>query len=336
MQGDGHPPPAGREALVSQQTERTSQARRTSAAGGGQTARILAIVATNLALVLAAIILASTGDGTFPDINTQTLAVGMLPVSAALGLVLACRRLDLSLPVILVLALALGSKRYIVIGAPILPVVAICALAGGVGLASALVTWYGRISSALWTGIVGFGLFLLLSILKGVSPGGGPWPWPWALLVSVGVLAGGAAILGVTGLVAPPSLPPIIRVGSRGIAGLAGAWIVAGVGVALASLSGAAGISAGDLQRSYPLMLSAAALGGAFILRGRWGALAAVLLTCLGHLAWSFAWNSDLGKGIAEILIPGAAPLVVIPLYLAIDWLVRRHTGESSPTGLLA
>jgi len=321
---------------VAEQTERASKTRRTSGSVGGQTTRILAIVAANLALVLAAIILASLGDGTFPDINTQTLAVGMLPVSAALGLVLSCRRLDLSLPVILVLALALQSKRYIILGVPILPTVTICALAGGVGLASALVTWYGRISSALWTGVVGFSLFLLLSVLKGASPGAGPWPWPWALLLSVGVLAGGAAVLGVTGLVSPPWLPPIIRAGSRGIAGLAGAWVVAGVGVSLASLSEAARVSAAELQGAYPLMLSAAALGGAFILRGRWGALAAVLLTCLGHLAWSFAWNAYLGKGIAEIVIPGAAPLVVIPLYLAIDWLVRRRTSESSPTGLLA
>lgn len=321
---------------MAEPVQRESHTRRAPSGAGGYTARILAIVAVNLVLVLAAVILASLGDGKLPDINTQTLAVGVLPVSAALGLVLSCRRLDLSLPVILVLALALQSKRYIVVGAPILPTVTICALAGGVGLASALVTWYGRISSALWTGIVAFGLFLLLSILKGVSPGAGPWPWPWALMLSVGVLAGGAAILGVTGLVSPPSLPPIIRAGSRGIAGLAAAWIVAGVGVSLGSLSDAARISAGELQNSYPLMLSAAALGGAFILRGRWGALAAVLLTCLGHLAWSFAWNAYLGKGIAEILIPAAVPLVVIPLYLAIDWLVRRHTRESSPTGLLA
>jgi len=321
---------------VPERTEPESKTRRASARVSSQTARILTIVAANVALVLAAVILASRGDGTFPDINAQTLGVGMLPVSAALGLMLACRRLDFSLPVILVLALALQSNRYIVVGAPILPTVTICALAGGVGLASALVTWYGRISSALWTGIVGFGLFLLLSVLKGVSPGAGPWPWPWALLLSVGVLAGGAAILGVTGLVSPPSLPPIIRAGSRGIAGLAGAWMVAGVGVSLASLSDAARISAGELQASYPLTLSAAALGGAFILRGRWGTLAAVLLTCLGHLAWSFAWNTYLGEGIAEILIPGAVPLVVIPLYLGIDWLIRRHTSESSPTGLLA
>ena len=321
---------------MAEQTERPSKTRRTSGSVGGQTARILAIVAVNLALVLAAVILASLGGGTFPDINTQTLAVGLLPVSAALGLVLSCRRLDLSLPVILVLALALQSKRYIILGAPILPAVTICVLAGGVGLASALVTWYGRISSALWTGVVGFGLFLLLSVLKGASPGAGPWPWPWALLLSAGALAGGAAVLGVTGLVTPPSLPPIIRAGTRGIAGLAGAWVVAGVGVSLAALPEAARVSAGELQGAYPLMLSAAALGGAFILRGRWGALAAVLLTCLGHLAWSFAWNTDLGEGIAEILIPGAVPLVVIPLYLGIDWLVRRHTGESSPTGLLA
>jgi len=321
---------------VTQEAERATKTRRTPTGAGGQAARILAIVAVNLALVLAAVILASVGGGTFPDINTQTLAVGMLPVSAALGLMLVCRRLDLSLPVILVLALALQSKRYIVIGSPILPTVTICALAGGVGLASALVTWYGRISSALWTGVVGFGLFLLLSILKGASPGAGPWPWPWALLLSVVVLAGGAAVLGVTGLVAPPSLPPIIRAGSRGIAGLAAAWIVAGVGVSVASLSQAARISADELLGSYPLMLSAAAMGGAFILRGRWGTLAAVLLTSLGHLAWSFAWHTDLGEGIAEILIPGAVPLLIIPLYLAIDWLVRRHTSESSPTGLLA
>ena len=147
---------------MAEPAQRESYTRRAPSGTGGYTARILAIVAVNLVLVLAAVILASRGDGKLPDINTQTLAIGVLPVSAALGLMLSCRRLDLSLPVILVLALALQSRRYIVVGAPILPTVTICARAGGVGLASALVTWYGRISSALWTGIVAFGLFLLV------------------------------------------------------------------------------------------------------------------------------------------------------------------------------
>lgn len=321
---------------MSRRADEPSETSGSSAAVSGQTARVLTVLAVNLALVLAAVILALTAGGSLPDLNAKTLAVGLLPVSAALGLVLACRRLDFSLPVILTFALALQTKRYIVLGEPILPMVTICAAAAGVGLVSALVTWYGRISSALWTGILGFGLWLMLGILKVDGSGPGPWPWPWALLVSMGFVTGGAAVLGVTGLVSLPSLPPIIRMGSRGFAGLAGSWIIAGATVALASLSDTASLPAGELHTAYPLMLAAAALGGAFVLRGRWGALAAVLLTSVGHLAWSFAWRTDLGNATADILIPAGAPLVAIPLYLLIDWVIRRRTSESAPTGLLA
>jgi len=318
------------------ETEPESQPRAKSAAVSGETARLVAVLALNVALVLAVVVLVSRGGGSFPDLNARTLGLGCLPVSAALGLMLACRRLDFSLPVILALGLALQTPRHLFTSQPILSMAIVCGAAAVLGLTSALVTWFGRISSALWTGILGFGLLLVLRLLRIESAGPGLWPWPWAMAAAVGLLAAGAAVLGTTGLVTPPSTPPIIRSGSRGFAGLTAAWIIASVGVALASLSNAAELSAQRLLDSYPMMLAAAALGGAFILRGRWGALAAVLLTAVGHLAWSFAEHADLGNATANVLVPGLAPLVAIPLYLLIDRLIRRHTKESAPTGLLA
>jgi len=208
-------------------------------------------------------------------------------------------------------------------------------IAAGLGLASALVTRYGRISSALWTGILGFSLWLALAVLKVPTPGPGPWPWPWALAGSLAVAAGGAAVLGLTDLIHPPSLPPIIRAGSRGLPGLALAWVVATVTAAIASLSSAAVLPAERLQEAYPQVLSAAVLGGGFILRGKWGPVAAVGLACAGHLAWALAYQTRLANATADGLVPAVAPLAAIPLYLAIDWVIRRSTGESAPTGLL-
>lgn len=317
-------------------SEGRSETSRAAAAIDCQTVRVVAIVGLNLALVVVAVVLASSMGGKLPDLNAATLAVGLLPVSAALGLVLGCRRIDFALPVILVLALACQTHRHLLTDQPILSLAMVCGAAGAVGLTSALVTWFGRISSALWTGTFAFGLWLLLGVMQISGEGPGAWPWPWALAASLGFLLAGAAVLGLAGLVALPSLPPIVRSGSKGFAGLAAAWIITGVTVALAAQSAAARMTAGELQAAYPRMLAAAAMSGAFILRGRFGALAAVLLTCLGHLAWSFAWSTNLGNTTLDILVPAVAPLVAIPLYLVVDWFVRQRSGESAPTGLLA
>ena len=59
---------------MAEPAQRESYTRRAPSSAGGYTARILAIVAVNLGLVLAEVILASLGDGKFPDINAQTLA----------------------------------------------------------------------------------------------------------------------------------------------------------------------------------------------------------------------------------------------------------------------
>jgi len=312
-----------------------SSRRRRPAGTGVDGARLMAIAAANLALIVAAFVLGSLKGGELPNLNAQTLALGVLPVSAATGLMLACRRIDFSLPMILAFALVLATKRYIVVGEPFVPILTTCGIAAALGLASALVTWYGRISSALWTGILGFSLWLLLTVLKVPNPGPGPWPWPWALLLALAVVSGGAAALGAAGLVSLPNLPPIIRTGPRGLPGLALAWMLAAVTCAVASLSEAADLSAERIQSAYPQVLSAAVLGGGFILRGRWGAVSAVGLACLGHLAWAFAYETQLAGPMADVLVPAAAPLAAIPLYLGIDWLIRRSTGESAPTGLL-
>lgn len=305
-------------------------------AGGGQSARILTVLAINLGLGLAAVVFASSNNGRLPDLNARTLAIGLLPASAAMGLVLACRRLDLSLPVLLVLVLNLDARCTALPQTPFLRLATLCGIAGAVGLLNAFITWHARISSALWTGLVGFGLWLTMAALGMSRAGPGAWPWPWVLGASLGLVAAGAAVLGITGMVGPPSLPPILRAGWEGFAGLAGSWILAGAAVAMASRSDALSVQPEELRAAYPRMLAAAALGGAYILRGRWAPLAAVASTCAGHLVWSFAWNTDLGNPLADVLVPAAAPLAAIPLYLAIDWTIRRSTGESPPTGLLA
>jgi hypothetical protein len=198
------------------------------------------------------------------------------------------------------------------------------------------VTWYGRISSALWTGIFAFALWLILSMLKVASPAAGPWPWAWAVGLSLGLLVVGAALLGLTGLVSLPSSPPIIRSGSKGFAGLALAWMIALAAQAVAAQSDALRLGADDVLAAYPQMLAAGALGGAFILRGRWGILTAVIMTCLAHVGWSYVMHVDFGSRYAAALVPALAPLAAIPLYLVIDWIIRSRTGESAPTGLMA
>ena len=308
--------------------------RRRGTAVSGYGARLMAIVAVNLALALGVFVYGSLQSG-LPSLNAETLALGVMPVSAAMGLMLACRRIDFALPMILAFALVLATKRYIVLGEPFVPLLTTCLAAAALGLASALVTWYGRISSALWTGLLGFSLWLLLTVMEVPRAGPGPWPWPWALLLALAVLGGGSAVLGAAGLVSPPTLPPIIRTGMRGLPGLAAAWMLAAVTCALASLSQAAHLSAEEIQGAYPQVLSAAVLGGGFILRGKWGAPTAVGLACLGHLVWSLAYQTRLASEAADLLVPAVAPLVAIPLYLVIDRLIRRSTGESAPTGLL-
>jgi hypothetical protein len=305
--------------------------------GGSELARITAILCINLLLVIVVIVFTSSDRGALPDLNADTLSVGLLPISAALGLVLACRRLDLSLPAILALAIALRSHPPDVFqGDPPLRVAILCGVCAGVGLVSALVTWIGRIASALWTGLLAGGLWLLAQELGGVSAAPGGWTWPAALAASLGLLVVGAAVLGATGLVSLPSLPPIVRTGAKGLAGLAGAWIIAGAALALASQSELAGPQTNRPMAAYPVMFAAAAMGGAYVLRGRWGALMAVVLTVVGHLSWSFAWSAQMGSPILDMAIPMVAPLVAVPLYLFTDWTIRHQTSESAPTGLLA
>jgi hypothetical protein len=312
---------------------------------GGALARILTILFVNVILLAVAIGCAYSSGNKLPDLSPSTFAVNLLPISAAMGMILACRRIDFSLPVVLVLAIGLQDTHGVFSNDTFLRTLTVCGIAGGIGLLSAAVTWYGRIASALWTGIFAFGLWLLMSALRLPTDVVGPWPWPWAVGLSVGLLAAGALVLGATGLVSLPSSPPIIRTGSAGFMGLALAWVIAGAAVALASHSSMISVNAEDLPRAFPRLLAAAALGGAFILRGKWGMLTAVVLTCVAHLAWSYvasdinrlsAWDTDLGNHFVKVLVPAAAPLVAIPLYLAIDWLIRRRTGESAPTGLLA
>jgi len=307
---------------------------------GSEIARILAVLGVNLLLVLVVVIITSTEGGGLPDLNAHTLALGLLPVSAAAGLILACRRLDLALPMLLALAVALRVRPpELFRGDPLVRLAILCGVCGGICLVSALVTWFGRIASALWTGLLAIGLWLLA---RELGPANrfmslvGEWPWPAALGASLGLLVVGAAALGAMGLVSLPSLPPIIRAGNKGLAGLASAWVIAGVAVALASRSEVAAMQADEPMLAYAPMLAAGAMGGAYILRGRWGALTAVVLTSLSHLVWVFAQFTDLGSPLLNIIVVAAAPLVAIPLYLFIDWIIRRQTSESAPTGLLA
>lgn len=205
------------------------------------------------------------------------------------------------------------------------------------GLASAAVTWYGRISSGLWTALLAFGLWYFAKAVSTwhLMPVGG-WPWTAAVAASLGVLAAGAAVLGAAGLVNLPSSPPIIRSGSRGFAGLAGAWVVVGLSVALLAEWNAAKQLVDRPALAYPPILAAGALGGAYVLRGRWGALEAVLLTALAHLTWSFLWNAKLADGWLDAAIPILAALAAVPVYLLADAVIRDKTSEGPPTGLLA
>jgi len=302
---------------------------------GGHAARAMAVAAVNIALGVTVFILGSLKGGKLPALDTRTLGIGVMPVSAAMALMLSCRRIDFALPMILAFALAFQTKRLIVVGEPYVSLLTTVGIAAALGLASALVTWYGRISSALWTGILGFSLWMVLAVLKIPDPGPGPWPWPAALALTLALVAGGAALLGTVGFVNPPNLPPIMHAGGRGLTGLILAWVLASITCALASLSDAARLPADRLQAAYPLALSAAVLSGAFIQRGRWGAMTAIALACLGHLVWAFTYETHLANETADVLLPAAAPLAAIPLYLGIDWLIRRSTGETAPTGLL-
>jgi hypothetical protein len=321
----------------------TKEAEEKSSAGGvepstgSDLARILAILGINLFAVVLAVVVASSDHGSLPDLNARTLAVHLLPVSAAMGLLLACRRLDLALPAVLALAVVLrnGPPRWFP-DDPSLRVASLCGLCAGIGLASAVVTWSGRIASALWTALLAIGLWLLAQQMTGLLPSSGEWPWPAALSASLGLLVVGAAVMGMTGLVALPGTPPIIRSGSRGLAGLMTAWMLAGVAVALAAQSESIRSLADKPLEAYPPVLAAAAMGGAYILRGRFGAAAAIALTAVGHLVWAFIWSADLGSPLADLVVPAAVPLVCLPLYLGIDWTIRRSTGESPPTGLMA
>ncbi|MCX5683060.1 MAG: hypothetical protein NT049_05170 [Planctomycetota bacterium] len=313
------------------------------AAGGGaatstgsELARVLAILGVNLIFVMVAVVFTSTGRGKLPDLNFQTLMVGLLPVSAAMGLMLGCRRLDLSLPAVFALMIALRGNPFILHGSEISRMGILCGIGAGLGAASALVTWIGRMASALWTALLAMALWAVLPQVSVLMPTSGMWAWPVALAAALGALVVGGMAMGLTGMVALPSTPPIIRTGARGLSGLVGAWMVAGVALALAAQSADAKPMAGDPLAAYPAMLAAGALGGAYILRGRWGAVVAVALTCVSHLAWAFTVSTDFGSPLADALVPMAAPLAAVPLYLLVDRAIRSSTSESAPTGLLA
>jgi len=303
---------------------------------GGHAARILVILGLNGALVLATLILGSARGGELPSLNTETLAVALLPVSAALGLLVACRRLDFSLPALVALVAVLRANPHILPSEPFTRLGILAGIAAGVCLVSAAVTWYGRISSALWTALVACGLWYFAGAISTwhLLPVGG-WPWTAAVTASLGVLAAGAAVLGAAGLANPPALPPIIGSGSRGFPGLACAWIVVGLAIALLAEWDAAKALIDRPGAAYPPILAAGALGGAFILRGRWGALEAVLLTSAAHLAWAFAWSARLPDAWLDAMLPLAAPLAAIPIYLLADAVIRSRRGEGPPTGLL-
>ncbi|MGB2803019.1 MAG: hypothetical protein WBD52_12030, partial [Phycisphaerae bacterium] len=185
----------------------------------GQIVRILVILGVNLALVITVTVLASA-HGSLPDLNAGTLLVQLLPVSAAMGLVLVCRRLDLALPVLFVAAAAMRANPWAFAGDVWLRMLILCGLAAGVAVVSTLVTWYGRIASALWTVLLA-GLLWHLPVLVKAPPlfGSAGWPWTAAVAASMGFLLVAAAVLGLSRLVAPPSSPPIFHTGSHGLAG---------------------------------------------------------------------------------------------------------------------
>ena len=306
------------------------------ASAGGELARILAVLGINLILVLVAVVFASTERGKLPDLNFQTLLVGVLPVSAAMGLMLGCRRLDLALPALLALMIALRGNSHILPGDDWTRLGILCGVAAALGLLNSLVTWIGRVASAFWTALVALVLLVLAQQAAMPLAGSGTWPWPVALAASLGALVVGGVLMGAMGMVALPTTPPIVRTGARGLSGLIGAWMIAGVALALAAQSETAKSMVDQPLTAYPPMLAAGALGGAYILRGRWGAVVAVALACVGHLAWAFAVSTDLGDPLLDALVPVAVPVVAVPLYLLIDRAIRASTSESAPTGLLA
>jgi len=303
---------------------------------GGELARILAILGINLIFVLVAVVFASTGRGKLPDLNFQTLLVGVLPVSAAMGLMLGCRRLDLALPAVFALMIALRGNSHILPGDELSRIGILCAVGAGIGIFSSLVTWIGRVASAFWTALLAVALWVLAQQMTVAFSTSGTWAWPAALAASLCALVVGGVAMGATGMVALPTTPPIVRTGARGLSGLVGAWMIAGIALALAAQSETAKSMIDQPLAAYPPMLAAGALGGAYILRGRWGAAVAVALTCTGHLAWAFAGSTDFGNPLADALVPVAAPVVAVPLYLLIDRAIRSSTSESTPTGLLA
>jgi hypothetical protein len=310
------------------------QAPKSSGSAGGQAARVLVILGVNAAVVLAAALVA--GEHKLPDFTHSTLAVGLLPVSAAFGLILVCRRIDFTLPLLLVLAGNLPHSAPWLPSDKFLQLLSVAGILAAIGLASALVTWYGRLSSALWTALAALLLYGLVHSPQILDHASGPWPWPWAVGISLGLLVVGAAVLGRAGLVSPPSTPPIMHVGSSGLAGLAAAWMLAAASLALAAQADLAITMDEVPPASYGNVLAAGALGGAVILRGRWGALAAVALAGVAHVCWTYVGHVQMACPPAHVLIKFAAPAAAVPLYLAIDWLIRRWTGESTPTGLLA
>jgi hypothetical protein len=298
-------------------------------------ARLLVVLGVNLVVLLVVAALAALEEG-LPPLRAETLAVGLLPVSAAMGLMLACRRLDLSLPALFVVAALLRANRWALTDDPSARLAMIAAIAGAIALASAFVTWYGRISAALWTALLATAYLAYAPLVKPLPlTAQAGWEWPAAVGVSVGLVALGAAILGLAGMVVPPSQPPILRAGPQGVIGLAAAWTLAALGVAVGAASTDAADAAGDFAGYLP-PLAAAAMSGAYILRGRWGALAAVGAACLAHLVWAYASSADLGRPALDRAVPALAPVVAVPVYLVLDAWLRRRTHESAPTGLLA
>ena len=58
--------------------------------------------------------------------------------------------------------------------------------------------------------------------------------------------------MGVTGMVALPTTPPIVRTGARGLSGLIGAWMIAGIALALAAQSETAKSMIDQPLAAYP------------------------------------------------------------------------------------
>ncbi len=297
----------------------------------GHLVRVLVILGALAGLAILVAILAER----YPAFDAETLRIGLLPVSAAAALVVVCRRIDLSLPFLFTMAAALFANRFVFESEPLARAGTVLAIAAGIGLGAALVTWFGRVSSALWTILAAGAMIAVTHHARPVPVVGtvGGWPWPAAVGGAMGLLLVGAAGLGWTGLVWPPSHPPLLAVGAKGLAGLAPAWTVAAAAVGMAALSENA---LGDPETgAFVLPMAAVALGGAYVLRGRWAAVAAVVLAGLAHVVVAAAGGAEYGTRSAEIVLTALLPLAAVPVYLILDALVRQRTGESAPTGLL-